>query len=175
MRFEKAFNTLQENTERVWELFSLYDNTVLNRPQAPGKWSALQHMAHINKSERSFVVLLTKALRNNAPLKGNALKIFFTSTIYKMYLNIGVRIKAPKVIEPPTETLDVAQVKKDFAKTRAQLYEILGSVTPEQDNKFWVHHMYLKELRVADLLGFMIFHQNHHWKAIIRYLKEKSR
>lgn len=171
MLFEKAFNTLQTDTEKVWERFALYDAQTLNLAPAPGKWSALQHMVHLNKSERSFVVLLSKALRNNKPLKGSVLKIISRSLRFKLYLNIGVKIKAPKIIEPAQEIFNTEEVKNDFIKTRLQLFQLLETVTESQAREFWVHHLYLKELRVSDLMGFMIFHQNHHLKAIGKYLK----
>jgi uncharacterized damage-inducible protein DinB len=172
MLFEKAFNTLQADTEKVWQQFANYDAQTLNLSQAPGKWSAIQHMVHLNKSERSFVILLTKALRNNAPLNGSVLKVNFMSRLYKVYLNFGRKIKAPKVIEPAQEFFEVEQVKKDFEKTRAQLFPLLQSLTKEQIPKFWVHHLYLKELRVGDLIDFMVFHQNHHRRLFGRYLKK---
>ncbi len=171
MLFENPFNTLQSDTEKVWQLFSKYDEQELNRALYPGKWSAMQHMVHLNKSERSFVVLLTKALRNGVPLKGSALKININSLLYKIYLTVGIKIKAPKIIEPATARFNIEELRKDFAKTRLQFEALLNSITKEQTKHFWVHHLYLKELRISDLIGFMIFHQNHHRKAVGKYLK----
>ena len=171
MLFEKPFNVLQENTEKIWHFLSKYDHQTLDTAQAPGKWSVLQHLVHLNKSERSFVVLLSRGIKNKVPLKGNRMKIFFNSRIYKLYLNMGVKIKAPKVIEPSEETFNIEDVKSDFLKTRLQLYQLLETVTEAESKKFWVHHKYLKELRIDDLLGFMAFHQNHHRKLFSKHLR----
>jgi len=171
MLFNEPFLALTKETEKIWAQLSKYDGQTLNLAQAPGKWSILQHIVHLNKSERSFVVLLTRGLKSNAPLNGSKLKIFFRSRWFKWELSRGRRIKAPKVIEPAQEVFSLEEVKNDFAKTRAQLYQLLETITPEQADKFWVHHMYLKELRVNDLLGFMKYHQYHHQKLFSRYLK----
>ena len=171
MSFEKAFNTLQTNTEQIWKYFDRYDGQTLNLSPAPGKWSALQHLVHINKAERSFVILLSKALRSNQPLNGSPMKTVFRSLLFKAYLNFGVKLKSPKVIEPAIENFELEVLKKDFEKTRQQLKQLFESVTPEQWPLFWVNHIYLKELRVKDLLEFLTFHQNHHFKLVRRYLK----
>ncbi|MCX6190021.1 MAG: DinB family protein [Bacteroidetes bacterium] len=171
MLFKKPFNTLQTNTENIWYLLSKYDQQTLNTAQAPGKWSVMQHLVHLHKSERSFVVLLSRGIKNKVPLEGSRIKICFNSRIYKLYLNVGGKIKAPKVIEPSEEVFNLDDVKNDFLKTRSQLYQLMESVSEAQSKKFWVHHKYLKELRIADLLGFMIFHQNHHRKLFSVHLK----
>jgi uncharacterized damage-inducible protein DinB len=171
MLFERPYNKLQNNTAVIWKRLTGYDPMALNTPLVKGKWTAIQHMVHLNKSERSFVILLTKALRSNSVLEGSLWKIKIRSLFYKAYLNLGIKIKAPKVIEPADEVFILEEVTKDFNKTRTQLYELLQSVNRDQAGKFWVHHKYLKELRVKDLLDFMIFHQNHHYKTIRKYLK----
>ncbi len=171
MLFERPYNKLQNNTSVIWKRLSGFDTSELNTPLVKGKWTAIQHMVHLNKSERSFVILLTKALRSNSPLNGTPLKIQFHSLFYKAYLNLGIKIKAPKVIEPADEVFILEGVMKDFDKTRIQLYQILQTINREKATKFWVHHIYLKELRVKDLLDFMIFHQNHHYKTIRKYLR----
>lgn len=171
MLFNEPFLALQKETETIWSQLTKYDNQTLNLAQAPGKWSAIQHMVHLNKSERSFLVLLTRALKNNVPLQGNVLKIFVKSRWFKFQLSAGRRIRAPKVIEPAQEVFNLDEVKKDYTKTREQLFQLLQTITPEQYGKFWVHHQYLKELRISDLLGFMRYHQYHHRKLFSKYLK----
>lgn len=166
MSFEKAFNTLQKDTENIWQRLSACDAQTLNHAPIPGKWSALQHMVHLNKSERSLVVLLNKAIKNKAPLHGNVLKIKLRSLAYAAFLTLGMKFKAPKIMEPAPEVFDLEALKKDYAKTRAQLKQIMESITETQAKQFWVHHPILKEMRARDALSFMIFHQNHHRKAI---------
>ena len=62
MSFEKAFTTLQTNTDQIWKYFDRYDGQTLNLSPAPGKWSALQHLVHINKANSFLPFFFTAFL-----------------------------------------------------------------------------------------------------------------
>ncbi len=174
MFFEKAFNMLETNTDIIWIELSKYQDSELNQPLAPGKWSALQHMVHINKSERSLLVLLYKAIKNKEPLKGSVLKIRFRSFLYKLSLNNGLKIEAPVFVVPSNDFLKLEDVKHDFTKTRHDLRQLLSILTDTQKNQFWVYHKNLHAMRAIDILNFMCFHQNHHQKKIMSLLQGET-
>jgi len=172
MLFEEQYKRLESATKEIWNEFSYYDLHWLNAPVTKGKWSPLQHMVHLNKSERSFIILLSRALKNNKPHKGSTLKTGLRRFLYKTYLRLGKKFKAPSIIEPSDEIFDIEVIKENFRKTRVQLCQLLAFLNQEQAGKFWITHHYLKELKVKDMLEFMIFHQEHHRKKFMRHLRK---
>ncbi len=169
MQSETLFQKLQHSSAHAWNFLSGFSHEALNAAAGPGKWSALQQMLHIHKSERSFVLLLTRSLQGGKPLKGNPFALYLRRLYYYTRIKAGTRIKAPKVADPSADTvLNPEEVRHAFEKTREQLKTLLESITPEQQKKYWVTHPFLKEMRVNDLLRFLNFHQAHHLKKVYR-------
>lgn len=172
MHYETRFQKLQEHAQEAWTFLAGFSHEALNRAPAPGQWSALQQMLHINKSERSFVILLTRSLQGGKPLNGKPLPLLFRRWFYYARIRFGARLKAPKVADTTEETdLQRETVQRDFEKTRAQLKALLDGMKPEQRNSYWVVHPFLKEMRTDDLLEFLQVHQAHHTRKMYRMLK----
>lgn len=115
-------------SRRVRDLLADLDSETANRQPAPGSWSTLQALEHLNTTARVYHPRLHRAIEGappgEPPYEGGTL----TGRLFLRQLDPARgarRLKAPKVFRPPTASLTVVRVADDFQRGHEEWIRLL--------------------------------------------------
>ncbi|MEM1216120.1 MAG: DinB family protein [Bacteroidota bacterium] len=149
-----------------------YTSAQLNRVPAPGSWSALQVLNHLQLSEQFSRQYCEKKLSFKPKLPKAGLTASVRSKIVTTYLQSPLKAKAPKFIAgsalPATDELD--NVAQKYQHQRQKLARFLATVDEEYLDKQVYKHPLGGRLSIEGMLLFFNAHFQHHRKQIYRAL-----
>jgi len=165
----KQIATIQDKAENR---FGKSADAALQFAPAPGKWTAVQCLEHLNTYGRYYLPELEKAIagaekknsRSEPTFKSSWLGAYFTRLMQpKDDGQLRSQMKSPKDHIPAMQ-LDVASVLQEFADQQQQLEALL--IRAEKVNirrhKVATSLSRFIKLSVGDTFGFLIAHINRH-------------
>jgi hypothetical protein len=166
----EKFARLEQKRQAMLAQLAQEPEAKTSTPPAPGKWSALQVVAHLIKAESGSMAYIAKKLqyRTRIPpigwpqnLRMWAAKVFFSSPI---------KIKAPGPVAEVPEAPDLPTLEKDWAALRARMKKTLEDFPPELEKRAVLKHPFCGRISMAQTLDFFEFHLDRHQKQINRIL-----
>jgi hypothetical protein len=151
----------------------VFDSTMLNTPPAPGKWSILQVIEHLNSYNRYYIPELENALQRgrhsgiafNAQFKSGWFGDYFT----KMMMpgeggKISNKMNAPKDHRPVAQQ-DADKVITEFLAGEQKLISLLQMALSTDMGKLRlpISISRLIKLKAGDTFRFLIAHQQRHF------------
>ena len=156
----------------IWEKLEKFSDEKLNTQPQQGKWSVLQVLAHIFKSERIATVLISKQLTAEKPLHQSKLSSVLKYALLRLTFFLGIKIKAPDAVANPEPIQDRKKLMKDFEKVRAQLRVLIDKFPDSRIEEKVYKHPRLGPLNLSETLRFLYHHQLHHLQQIEKILKQ---
>ena len=158
------------------EELSKYNEQLLNKQPAVGKWSVAQVIEHLNSYNRYYLPEINKALQNgkNAQLhfsdqyKSGWFGDYFTKMMTpKENGKITNKMNAPKDHQPNQE-LDAKKVLNEFINRQTDLLNHLQQAGQTNMGKLHVSISISKfiKLKLGDTFRFLIAHQQRHFVQI---------
>lgn len=173
----RAINKKFDKLERVKNSF-LNDFEGLSVEQlqfkpSPNSWNMMQVIEHIVSSEDG-INLFFKKYNPYESTRSVKLKNHISVRILYLVFWLGIKVKAPNNLNPPKgdEALDVW--KKRWEKERAILKTTLDNFPKEKVKNSVFKHPVAGAMNMAETIGFMISHINHHRQQIRRIKKDKN-
>lgn len=148
------------------EAIAALDRNAGTRPHTAGKWTPVQHTAHLALAYE----LMTNGLRGAPPPQSIG-----TARQRRIWRIVGLfmlrhvgrlpRARSPKEILPPSHAVDLtdtvawfSRASSDFAATIADAHERMPHLT--------VRHPYLDTLTLFDLARLAAVHTRHHARQL---------
>ena len=171
--FEKQFDRIDNKLTDLLEELKNYTHQELNRPPAPGKWSAMQTMHHLILAEGYALIYLQKKLSSNTHLlKKAGIKAWGRNLLLKTYLSVPFKFKAPGAVSGenlPKES-SFWEVAKKWKQQRSDLRTFLQTIPPEIYKKEAYKHPVTGRTTLKGMLDFFEAHFDRHRKQIKRAL-----
>jgi uncharacterized damage-inducible protein DinB len=168
---EQAWKLMEEDSDRIFRMLETYTPQAINQQPAPGKWSALQVLFHLNSSESlSLAYMQKKSLGGNRIPRANV-----SSAVRSMALNTALKYfkwKKPQLLPDPPPELNLEEVRQSWKATRKQLYEFLRNLPPDMLQRQIYRHPAAGRMNAIQALSFMHEHFKHHEKQLLSALKQ---
>jgi hypothetical protein len=165
------FDRLEKLKSDTLQYFSNYGENALNAPPAPGKWGALQHMAHIISSETKGLGYMMKKIQAADKMGSAGAREKFMNFLLKTFLRTGIKFKAPAVLDEPAEHYTVDEVFSAWDKLRLEYAAFLATMDERLAHKLIYKHPMAGRLSPVQALEFMVIHLNRHIVAAKKGLK----
>lgn len=170
---QSRFNRLEQLKAEAQQHFATFSDDALNRPPAPEKWGALQHMAHIISSETQSLIYMKKKILGADKAGKSGIGEWFRSALLKVFLQTGIKFKAPKVLKEPDAHYSAAELFKQWGELRAEYFEFLGNMDEDMAHTRIFKHPVAGRLDPIQALDFMGIHLNRHLRQAQKNLSKK--
>lgn len=163
-------NQLDQDLELLFQGLAEYQYQDLNKPPAPGKWSATQVMHHLMLAESLSLKYCQKKLSFQPILKKAGFLAFIRKIVLESYLRTPLKWKAPKGLETPflpaEDSLD--NVMEQWRTQRSQLKQFIEQLPAQYLDKEVYKHPFGGRLSWDGMLDFFDAHFKHHLPQIKR-------
>lgn len=166
------FDRLEALKDEAARYFAAYPEDALNAPPQPGKWGALQHMAHIVSSETKGLGYMTKKIQGVNAAGSVGVKENFMAFLLRSFLRTGIKFKAPAVLDEPAAYYTREELFGAWAQLRTQYTKFLENLEPGVVHKLIYKHPIAGRLSPEQALAFMVIHLERHLKAAKKGLEK---
>jgi len=164
-RLEKTRLELMENLEKFGE-------KELSFQPHQDKWSIIQVIHHLNKTEQLSVAYINKKLQYRTNIKNSGSAAVIRSFLLKLALRSPFRFKAPKFIADVSQTGTFESIKDQWEETRKDIRKLLDEFPDDFLDKNIFKHAFAGRMNIFQMLNFMQDHFDHHLKQIGRIKKK---
>lgn len=152
------------------------DPAMLLDEPAPGKWSVVQVLEHLNSYGRYYLVNMEKAMQQNAPAVEKFQSGWLGNYFTKMMKpgedgRVHYKMKTPKD-HRPSKHLNTFPVFKEFIEQQHYLLQLLELAKTKDIARIRVPISLSKfiKLKLGDTFRFLIAHEQRHFVQIHRNL-----
>lgn len=156
------FTKLERLKAEAHTLFMSYPEDAINAPAAPGKWGAIQHMAHIISSETLSLAYMKKKIQGFEGAGKAGMSESFRSWLLNSVLKSGIKFKAPPVLHEPKAHYTVNEIFETWDKLREEYRNFLGQIEEPVINARIFKHPVAGRFNPPQALSFMSVHLNRH-------------
>ncbi|MFD2998817.1 DinB family protein [Pontibacter toksunensis] len=165
LRLEKSRNLLLDELE-------VLDEGLLNTQTQEGKWSIIQHVAHLILVDRVTMGFVQHKLRKKEELASSSFTNYIKSFLLKLALQSGRKYKAPAPVATVPDTAVLSDLRKEWDDVRFTLEDVLTETPDELLDKCLFKHPFAGPLTLPQTLTFLQDHFDHHLR-IIQQLKHQ--
>lgn len=166
LKLEAKYLRLEQSRNRLLDELEGLDEDLLNTPAAVGKWSILQHIAHLLLVDKVMMQYVQHKLAQQDKLRSAALSHSIRSLLLKLALQSGKRYKAPPMVATVPDYAALAALRQEWDDIRFMLEDVLTDIPPQHLDKCLFRHPYAGPLTISQALTFLQDHFNHHHRAI---------
>lgn len=159
------FDRLEALKNEARRYFSAYSEDALNRPPQPGKWGALQHMAHIVSSESKGLGYMAKKIQGADRVGRAGFREKTMGVLLNAFLKTGIKFKAPAVLDEPQPHYTVDELFTLWDGLRGQYTTFLQTMDDTMAHKLIYKHPMAGRLTPVQALEFMGTHLKRHLDA----------
>ena len=167
----QKIDNLEKERSKLFDDLKSLSGEKLNL-QIKGEWSINQHLYHtwlVETTTESYIKTKTKYpdfLVQMSPIAH--LKTF----ILKLFLNLGFKFKAPKIVNTFPEKIDLNELNQNWALSRKSFKKLIEELNNKNlSNLAITRHPILGRINMHLTLVFFDFHFKHHQNAIIKLKK----
>lgn len=152
---------------------------LLEQP-APGKWSVIQVLEHLNSYGDYYIPVLGKALKRDKPatrtFRSGWLGNYFTNLMLPKQGEVKNKMKAPKNHRPSFHA-DARPVIEQFLHQQYQLLDLLEKAKKKDIGKIRVPISLSRfiRLKAGDTFRFLIAHEQRHFVQVANALSVVKR
>jgi hypothetical protein len=168
----KAYQKLEGLKSAAFSHFSGYTDEQLNTPSVPGKWGALQHIAHILSSERMSLKYMKKKIQGLNDAGKSGLSERFRAWLLVMALKSNLKFKAPDVLEEPENHYNLQELFDLWTRERAEFEAFLNTLNDEAAHARIFKHPVAGKMNPIQALTFMGVHLERHLNQAKEILKK---
>ena len=168
----RAFDCLEADTKKLLTYLNRFDHQALNSNPKPNKFSAIQNLEHLMKSELLSRQYVEKKLSFDPILKNAGVLTGLRLGWMRVGNRLPLKLKAPKFIAKeslPPES-EFYEVVKRWNNQRAELKQYLETLPEELYGKEIFKHPFAGRMSLYGMLVFFRDHLHRHEKQIKRAL-----
>lgn len=166
----RGFEALEREREALFARLRAEDPGRLHYREAPGTWSALQHLRHLIQAETASLAYLRKKLQYADTVRPAGLGARLRAGLLRTWFSLGVKAKAPASLGVPPEGEDPATVLAEYEALRAEWADALAGVPERLVHGELFRHGVAGRMALPQALAFFGTHFRHHAKAVDRLL-----
>lgn len=143
-------------------------HAALNRPPAPGKWSALQVLQHVVTAEALTLGYVRKKMQAGLALEkaGPASRLRLLAVQIALALPLRVAAPGPAGEVPAQSELQALRARWD--EVRGDLERLVRGFPPELQDRLVFRHPFAGRMTLAHALGTLEAHLEHHVPQVQR-------
>jgi hypothetical protein len=170
---KKHLDSLDKELDELLEYLRPYTDEMLNTRPGPGRWSALQVMHHLMKTEALSLQYVRKKLSFNPRLKRAGFLTASRSFLLDIYFRLPFKFKAPEVVSEASlpENSSFEEVHVQWLDLRRQLREFLAGLPGDTLGREIYRHPFAGRLSGRGMIRFFSGHFMRHKKQIERTIQ----
>ncbi|HKZ31748.1 MAG TPA: DinB family protein [Vicinamibacteria bacterium] len=161
---------LEASRRRALDVVGSAPHAALNRPPAPGKWSALQLLHHVVTAEALTLRYIRKKMQAGLALEKAGPASRLRLLALQVTLALPLRIKAPAVTGDVPAESELGALRARWDEVRSDLDELVRLFPPELLDRLVFRHPYAGRMTLAHALGTLEAHLDHHIPQVERAL-----
>jgi hypothetical protein len=166
----RRLEDLEASRARALSLLAGRDAASLNRPPAPGRWSALQVLHHVVESEAATLGYVRKKMQAGAALPPTGIGSRLRRAAVQLGLALPLRFRAPAVTAAVPDVVDPAVLRARWEEVRAGWRELLAAFPADLEGRLVFRHPIAGRMGLADALAVQQAHLDHHVRQVERAL-----
>lgn len=175
LKLEAKYLRLEQSRNRLLDELEGLDENLLNTPAAGGKWSIIQHIAHLLLVDKATMGYMQHKILLQDALPTSSFSHSFKSLLLKLVLQSGKKYKAPPSVATVPEHAKLPELRQEWDDIRFKLEDVLTDIPPQLLDKCLFRHPYAGPLSISQTLTFLQDHFDHHLRAIYRLKKQLVR
>jgi hypothetical protein len=164
----RRLDHLESLRRRALGLVDGIPKSALNRPPAPGKWSALQVLHHVVSVEGLTLGYVRKKMLAGAALERAGLASRLRLLAVQVALRSPLRVEAPAIASDVPAEGELGVLRARWDDVRRELEELVRSFPPELLDRLVFRHPYAGRMTLAHALGTLEAHLDHHIPQVER-------
>lgn len=170
----RRFERLEATRGRALGTLGGLDHTALNRPPAPGKWSALQLLYHVITAEALTLGYVRKKMQAGGALPPAGASSRLRLLAVQLVLASPLRVRAPGAAGSVPPEIDAAGLRARWDEVRRDLRALLETFPAELQGRLVFRHPYAGRMTLAHALGHLQAHLEHHIPQVQRALNRSG-
>ena len=172
-----SFEHLSDQLKQYFNLYQGINEKYLSETPLTGKWSILQNLQHLLRSEQLGLQYLQFKFIGDQAIPAVNLRNRFSLIILYVAFNSPFKFKAPegKGLDIPENTGNITSLYNDFVETREALFDLISKIPDEKLAKAWFKHPYAGRMSLNDMLWFLSFHFKRHHLQILKVLAKTKK
>lgn len=170
-RLRRRFDRLEVVRQRIESSIDGVDSAAMNRPPAPGRWSAAQVIGHLVKAESLSVAYIRKKSSDPSKLRLAGIAHALKATLVVALMRLPLKFFAPEIVAEIPENASPVELRERWRATRSEMSELLDGLPDALLGTCLYKHPVAGPMTVESALDFMIAHAARHAKQIDRVLR----
>jgi len=168
------FGKLEEDRNELFLILEKVNKELLNNKPQKNKWSIIQVVHHLYKSEQLSIVYIKRKLRDKNKIKKSSLVSLGRGLILEWTLRFPTKLKAPTNVSDVPDFAELKLYDTKWNIMRSDLLEIIENTNLEILKSDIFKHPSVGEMNMLSALKFMQAHFEHHKKQIDNILQNKN-
>jgi len=161
---------MEASRARALSIVAAHEATALNRPPAPGRWSALQVLHHVVASEAATLAYVRKKMQAGKSRPPAGLASRLRRAALALVRALPVRVRAPAVAASVPDVVEPAALRARWDEVRAGWRELLEAFPSDLEGRLVFRHPFAGRMDLADTLAVLQAHLDHHVPQVERAL-----
>ena len=168
------FDNLELDRKNLFSKLERVDKDILNFKPQENKWSIIQVIHHLYKSEQLSIVYIKRKLRDTQNINKSGIGSLARSLLLEWALRFPTKFKAPKNVSDVPDTAELELYSEKWTRIRNDLIEIIENSNVEILKSDIFKHPSVGEMNMVHTLKFMQAHFKNHKKQIDTILQIKN-
>jgi len=160
------FEELEKSRVALFKQLDGLNDKEINFKNDPAKWSVVQIIFHLVKSEQLTVIAFNRNLEKTQKLKNSGIMGFFRHISLSIALKSSLKFKAPRMLSNMPDKYDIQELKNKWDTIRNNFSEVLEKLPESIGNKATFKHPLAGWLNSNQMLDFLKNHFDHHNRQI---------
>ena len=177
-KLTKAYQKIEQQRLSLIAEISPYSHASINQAPAPGKWSVVQILTHLQLVEQGSLNYWAKKLQAPEAIPPVPLSSRIKFGIFIAYYSLGlswISFKSPKFAAIVPESAELNELDAHWKQLRVELKKVAENTPQEVLDKGMMRHGVVGRINMAMTLSFYLTHVQHHRKQIQRILKKAEK
>ncbi|MFO7448125.1 MAG: DinB family protein [Ignavibacteriaceae bacterium] len=167
-KLQSLYDSIETERLDITEQVKKLPDKELNRKPAEGKWSVLQIIFHLVKTEKIAVISIQKGIQKKEKHAAWTLRSLINNALLNIILKTPVKIKAPPIVAKVPDTYNLNELLVQWEKSGKALKETAEEFTPELMEINVFPHSYLGDMNITKTFKFILEHLKHHKRQIYK-------
>jgi len=166
LKLQEKFVQLEKDRLTLLNEIKILNDDELNYKPKPDKWSIIQVIHHLIKSEQLSVVYIKRKISNKSNIDKSNLRSKFNAFALKWGLNFPIKFKAPASVSnvPDFDTFENTTSKWD--NVRNSFIDLINNTSERILYRNIFKHPIAGKMNIIGTLDFFDAHFQHHKKQI---------
>jgi hypothetical protein len=169
----RRLERLEASRVRALSIVAAHEAAALNRPPAPGRWSALQVLHHVVESEAATLGYVRKKMQAGKSLPPAGIGSRLRRAAVAIGLALPLRFRAPAVAASVPDVVEPGALRARWDEVRAGWRELVAAFPSDLEGRLVFRHPFAGRMGLADTLAVLQAHLDHHVPQVERALNSR--